>query len=507
MREKLFPILALTILLAATLVDCGGPASSTPSPLAILSEAVGDVSVSNTGADSWTAAHVGMSLETGDGIKTGDNSSAEITFLDGSTIELEANTEIDIVSLEISTDTGSKTITLDQIIGDTISRVTHLVGSESSYEVDTPDGVAGVRGSGMRVQVIFDNPNYEDGTALVTNLGGSVYTIAHGVEVDVPVGQTCILVHDQPPDLVPVAADDAWTTEEDAPLGVEAPGVLDNDLDPDAGDTLTVTAVDTSGTVGAVTAWNPDGSFTYDPNGQFEYLQAGSSATDTFTYTVSDGKGGIDTATVAIVINGVNDPPVAADDDGTTLEHTRITIPVLDNDSDPDAGDTLTVTSVTQGTHGQVFNNGNDVTYAPDFGFSGLDTFTYTVSDGNGGTDTARVTIHVNIIETQATIDVSVQQGPSGNVYIWDDLSNWWAFDERTGEPIDGTHHETHATITVAAGRRYYVWLHVPGGTYYDVTGYPSGWTITSSPVGDYEAAYGYAATDTVNYVYFNIAS
>jgi hypothetical protein len=89
----------------------------------------------NAGAASWTGAHVGMSLETGDGIKTGDNSTAKITFLDGSTIELEANTEIDIVSLEISTDTGSKTISLKQAIGSTISRVTKLVDSASSYEV------------------------------------------------------------------------------------------------------------------------------------------------------------------------------------------------------------------------------------------------------------------------------------------------------------------------------------------------------------------------------------
>ena len=52
-----------------------------------------------------------------------------------------------------------------------------------------------------------------------------------------------------------------------------------------------------------------DGSFTYDPDGQFEYLKAGSSATDSFTYTVSDGKGGADSATVTITINGASDVP------------------------------------------------------------------------------------------------------------------------------------------------------------------------------------------------------
>ena len=66
------------------------------------------------------------------------------------------------------------------------------------------------------------------------------------------------------------------------------------------------TAVDTSGTVGTVTAWGPRGAFTYDPDGQFDYLQAGESATDSFTYTVSDASGDSDTATVTITINGVS---------------------------------------------------------------------------------------------------------------------------------------------------------------------------------------------------------
>jgi hypothetical protein len=64
------------------------------------------------GADDWTEATVGMSLEVGDTIKTGDDSGAEITFFDGSTIELEAGTQIEIASLDSSPDTGTKTITL-----------------------------------------------------------------------------------------------------------------------------------------------------------------------------------------------------------------------------------------------------------------------------------------------------------------------------------------------------------------------------------------------------------
>jgi hypothetical protein len=172
---------------------------TTPSTLAILSAAAGNVSVMNGGTDSWMGAQVGMSLETGDSVKTDDNSSADITFLDGSTIQLGANTEIEIVSLEISTDTGSKTIRLKQVIGDTISRVEKLVDSASSYEVETPACVAAVRGSVMLVNVI------EDGTTWVTNQEGDIWVIVDGVELQVPEGRKCIIISGQPPQLVPIS--------------------------------------------------------------------------------------------------------------------------------------------------------------------------------------------------------------------------------------------------------------------------------------------------------------
>jgi hypothetical protein len=62
-----------------------------------------------------------------------------------------------------------------------------------------------VRGSGLRVQVIRDDINYEDGTTLVTNLEGNIYVIAQGVELQVPEGQTCIIIPDQPPELITFA--------------------------------------------------------------------------------------------------------------------------------------------------------------------------------------------------------------------------------------------------------------------------------------------------------------
>jgi uncharacterized repeat protein (TIGR01451 family) len=174
------------------------PPTTPSTTLAILSAATGNVSVMNSGTDSWTGAQVEMSLETGDSVKTGDSSSADITFLDGSTIQLEANTEIEIVSLEISTDTGSKTIRLKQVIGDTMSRVEKLVDTASSYEIETPACVAAVRGSVMLVNVI------EDGTTWVTNQEGDIWVIVDGVELQVPEGRKCIILFGQLPQLVPL---------------------------------------------------------------------------------------------------------------------------------------------------------------------------------------------------------------------------------------------------------------------------------------------------------------
>ena len=502
MHRKLFSVLLLTSLVASTLVGCdGGGGSPCPSTLTILSITEGDVSVMTTGTDSWTEAQVEMELEVGDTIKTGDDSGAEITFFDGTTIELEAGTEIEILSLDLACDTGVTTITLEQTVGTTISRVTKLLDPASSYEVETPTGVAGVRGSILIVTV------REDGTTLITNEEGNVYAVGQGVELQIPVGRTGIIESGQQPELLndpPVAENDVATTDEDDQLTVGAPGVLSNDSDPNAGDTLTVTAVDTSETIGAVNAWNADGSFTYDPEGQFQYLRAGNSTTDSFTYTVSDSSGDSDTATVTITIKGVNDPPVAANDTAITSENTPVIIDVLHNDYDVD-GDTLSVDSVTQAINGSVINNGANITYTPATGFNGIDSFTYTVSDGNGGSDTATVTVNITMIQTPASVNVQIDAGPTASIFIWDDTTDRWAIDEDTGHEVDGTNHVTSDTITVAAGRYYYVWVGATGAIYH-VKNYPKAkeWIVTSTPVGDAEAAYGYATTGTTYPIHFS---
>ena len=192
MRKKLLSVLALSILVASTLVSCG----SSPSTLAIVSATEGNVSLMKAGTGSWVEAQVGMSLEVGDSIKTGDDSDAEITFFDGSTIELQAGTEMEIASLEISADTGTTTVTLEQTIGTTMSRITKLVDPASRYEIETPTGVVAVRGTVVQVHVT------EDRTTHVAVLEGEVWVTGEGAELQIGEGQKCIVRPDQPPELV-----------------------------------------------------------------------------------------------------------------------------------------------------------------------------------------------------------------------------------------------------------------------------------------------------------------
>ena len=108
-----------------------------------------------------------------------------------------------------------------------------------------------------------------------------------------------------------------------------ADGLLKNDTDGDQGTTLTVSAVNGSsaavdGTItltsGAKLTVKADGSYAYDPNGKFDSLAVGQTATDSFSYTVSDGSGGTATATATITITGANNAPVAVADAATVTE-------------------------------------------------------------------------------------------------------------------------------------------------------------------------------------------
>ena len=186
---------------------------------------------------------------------------------------------------------------------------------------------------------------------------------------------------------VPVAINDTATTQTDTPVVID---VLDNDSDPD-GDTLRITGTGRADHGQVLVVTDADGD-------KIEYRPtAGYSGTDSFTYTISDGNGGSATATVNVTVQSIsnNNPPIARDDEAKTPKGKAIEIFVLSNDSDPD-GDSLSVVSIDPPEHGSAVNNpNNSITYTPDDGFKGTDYFTYTISDGNGGTASAEVKVKV----------------------------------------------------------------------------------------------------------------
>lgn len=165
--------------------------------------------------------------------------------------------------------------------------------------------------------------------------------------------------------------------------------VLANDTDAD-NDTLTVTAVSQPGH--GTAALNANGTVTYAP-------AAGYTGSDSFTYTVS---GGTDNVTGTVTVTVSNQPVVALNDTATTQTDAAVTVTVLANDSDPD-GTPVSVLSATSGANGSTTVNADGtITYTPNAGYWGSDSFRYTVAD-SCGTASATVSIFVFPPPTRCT--------------------------------------------------------------------------------------------------------
>jgi VCBS repeat-containing protein len=247
-----------------------------------------------------------------------------------------------------------------------------------------------------------------DETFLVKLSGASHATIAGGTGVGT--------IQEPPP---PRALDDSNSTYQ---YRTVSGNVLANDSAP-AGGGLTVVTVNGSaanvGTTiqlasGALLTLNADGSYTYNPNGAFNYLASGQSATDKFTYTATDALGTrSNTATVSITISH----PVltAVDDSNATLYSSWTSGNVLANDLDPTGGG-LTVTTVNgiainagaaiqlasgalltiNANGGYTYDPNGAFNYLAGTGWNTLDSFWYTVKDSLGNqSNTAAVWITI----------------------------------------------------------------------------------------------------------------
>jgi len=187
----------------------------------------------------------------------------------------------------------------------------------------------------------------------------------------------------------PPVANSASTTIQAGQTATINPPVSDPD-----GDTLTVSSF-TQPTNGTVTALSGGIGFSYTPN------DPNFTGTDSFTYTISDGHGGMATGTITITVTSSggsggtgNSPPLAT---GYTFEtwQAPITLSIQALASDPN-GYSLSIISVTQPMSGTVSlaPDGQSLTYTNLYPVYFADSFTYTVSDGHGGTATGIVYIY-----------------------------------------------------------------------------------------------------------------
>lgn len=273
-------------------------------------------------------------------------------------------------------------------------------------DADGPLTVASFKYQGMTYAAGATVPIAGYGTLSIQSNGDYTFTAASPFVGAIPMVWTYVVqtgasstlsitVSTPPVNNAPVANNDTTMTDKGIAVTV---AVLGNDTDAD-GDSLLVTGV-TQGANGSVVIDAVSKNPVYTPNPGFV-------GNDTFTYTISDGKGGSATGTVTVTVNAVgNRAPVANNDSVTTGMNATITIPptvLLLNDTDPDM-DTLSIDSVQAAVQGTVSLVGGSVRFTPAPGFEGNASFTYTVQDGSGGNSTAMVTVTVGSAQTPSVV-------------------------------------------------------------------------------------------------------
>ena len=199
--------------------------------------------------------------------------------------------------------------------------------------------------------------------------------------------------------VAPITKNDSYSLSEDETLVVTAAnGVLSNDTDPN-NDSFSVDETFMVAPTHGQLLLATDGSFSYVPDANFNGV-------DQFQYQAIDSLGATSTATVTLVINSEPDNPVAQNDayqfSKNKLFEVTVQNGLLINDFNIEAGDlSVNTTAINATQNGELtLNADGSFTYQPDLGFIGVDSFTYSISNEQGLTATAQVTLSESGVNT-----------------------------------------------------------------------------------------------------------
>lgn len=251
----------------------------------------------------------------------------------------------------------------------------------------------------------------------------------------------------------PTALADQYTTPEDTPLTVAAPGILQNDTDLENDPLSAVLVTSIAAGTGTLTL-NANGSFSYNPAPDFN-------GSVSFTYRASDGSLQSPQVTVTIDVTPVNDAPVAVPNNAQVNEDASVVIQILGNDTDIDnAINPATLTIITQPERGTIQVNATTgaVTYTPAANYFGNDFFTYRVSDVDGlASNNAMVSITVIPVNDAPVAFADNVVTPEDTPVLIDVLLNDTDIDDVVaGAPIQITMQPSHGTVLVQNGKVNY---------------------------------------------------
>jgi len=392
------------------------------------SDAEGNIDLTRT--ESLTEPGVGLLTNNNDGTFTYDPNGAFESLAVGETGSVNFDYKIEDSFGESATATVTITITGEND-GPTVSSAVSATATEddAAFSVDLLQDAGDPDTSDV---LNVDSLTLDSGDASGITVSGNSLSVEPSAYNHLAVGESEIIAYsynviDGKGGSVAQSATITITGENDGPVAVADTGnanedgpavsinLTGNDTDPDASDDTEILSIDTAGTLGTVTINVDNDSVTYDPNGQFESLAAGETTTDSFSYTVTDGNGGISAATITVTITGQNDAPtVGADNDpvtvneGDTAENTGMF-------ADIDVSDAIAITAsvgtITQDTGANgTWTWSFDTTDGPD----DSQTVTVTATDSAGAATTTSFDLTVNNVAPSVAVDnatVTINEG------------------------------------------------------------------------------------------------